>query len=455
MNVGRPDKIVLLGFLSHFPVAGVAWQTIHYLVGFQKLGYEVYYVEAHGCTPSKLMQSETDDGACRAAAYIEAIMRRVGLEHRWAYHSLYDSRYFGLSKVQLKEVYQSAALLINLHGSHLPTPDLAATGRLVYLETDPVDVQIDLFHEKAETLEYLSPHCAFFTFGENLGNPDCLVPAPQRFHFLPTRQPVVMDYWEDHGRGASECFTTIGNWRQPWREFTYKGEVYRWSKDLEFQKFLDLPSRAQGPFELALSSFTEDDRRMLEGKGWRIRPALEISSGLDIYRRYIAESRGEFTVAKEQNVRLRSGWFSERAATYLAAGRPVINQETAFSKGLPTGEGLFAFSSMDEALGAVEAINSDYERHRQAARKIAKEFFSHEVVLGRMLQNLGLGKRTQAAAPTPILPSELVIVPTGRWPTRLAEKTLEVASGLPVPVVIRPEAVSGSEASIVLVTHNG
>ena len=227
MNVGRPDKIVLLGFLSHFPVAGVAWQTIHYLVGFQKLGYEVYYVEAHGCTPSKLMQSETDDGACRAAAYIEAIMRRVGLEHRWAYHSLYDSRYFGLSKVQLKEVYQSAALLINLHGSHLPTPDLAATGRLVYLETDPVDVQIDLFHEKAETLEYLSPHCAFFTFGENLGNPDCLVPAPQRFNFLPTRQPVVMDYWEDQGRGASECFTTIGNWRQPWREFTYKGEVYR------------------------------------------------------------------------------------------------------------------------------------------------------------------------------------------------------------------------------------
>lgn len=455
MNVGRPEKIVLLGFLSHFPVAGVAWQTIHYLVGFQKLGYDVYYVEAHGCTPSKLMQSETDDGTQRAAEYIEQIMRRVGMEHRWAYHSLYDSRYLGMSEAQLKELYQSAALLINLHGSHLPRPELAATGRLVYLETDPVDVQIDLFHQKAETLEYLSPHCAFFTFGENLGNPDCLVPTPQRFNFLPTRQPVVLDFWKDADSGSGECFTTIGNWRQPWREVTFKGEVYRWSKDLEFQKVLDLPSRVQGPFELALSSFTEDDRRMLEGKGWRIRPALGLSSDLDVYRRYIGGSRGEFTVAKEQNVRLRSGWFSDRAVTYLAAGRPVINQETAFSRGLPTGEGLFAFSSMDEALGAVEAINSDYERHRQAARKIAREFFSHEVVLGRLVRDLGLGKRTQAAAPKPTLPSDLVIVPKGRWPTRLAEQTLEIASRLPAPVVVRPELSSGSKASVALVTHNG
>src|SRR5258708_16750525 len=165
MNVLRPKKIVLLGFLGHFPVAGVAWQTMHYLVGCQKLGYDVYYVEAHGCTPSKLMRHETDDGAQRAAEYIERVMRRIGLQDRWAYHSLYDSRYFGLSQLQLKELYRSAAFLINLHGSHLPNPELAAGGRLVYLETDPVDVEIDLYHAKAEAIEYLSPHCAFFTYG--------------------------------------------------------------------------------------------------------------------------------------------------------------------------------------------------------------------------------------------------------------------------------------------------
>jgi len=181
MNIARPKKIVLLGFLSHFPVAGVAWQTIHYLVGFQRLGYDVYYVEAHGCTPGKLMQSETDDGPARAAAHISGILERFGLGAHWAYHSLYDSRYLGLSEQQLKALYRSAEIIFNLHGSHLPNAELTATGRLAYVETDPVDVEIDLFHKRKETVEYLEPHCAFFTYGENLGRPDCLVPVPTPF----------------------------------------------------------------------------------------------------------------------------------------------------------------------------------------------------------------------------------------------------------------------------------
>src|SRR5215470_5088978 len=119
MNIGQPEKIVVLGFLSHFPVAGVAWQTIHYLIGFQRLGYDVYYVEAHGCTPGKLMLSETDDGPARAASYIAGIVERFDLAHQWAYHARSEDRYFGLSALQLKDLYQSAALIINLHGSHL------------------------------------------------------------------------------------------------------------------------------------------------------------------------------------------------------------------------------------------------------------------------------------------------------------------------------------------------
>lgn len=414
MNITHPDKIVVLGFLSHFPVAGVAWQTLHYLAGFQRLGYEVFYVEAHGCTPSKLMQSERDDGASRAAAYIEHIMRRIGLEHSWGYHSLYDSRYFGLSEVQLSELYGSAAALINLHGSHLPAVELAASGRLVYLETDPVDVEIDLFHQRAETLQYLSPHCAFFSFGENLGNPDCLVPTPKDFRFISTRQPVVMDFWNEAGVGTGECFTTIGNWRQPWRECTFKQEVYRWSKHLEFQRFLDLPSRTRQQFELALSSFNEEDRKVLEGNGWRVRPALGLSGDPDVYRSYIGQSRGEFTVAKDQNVRLRSGWFSDRAVTYLAAGRPVINQETGFSNHLPTGKGLFAFSTIEDVLGAIDSINSDYERHRRCARNIAQEYFSYDVVLTKLVKELGLRLPKRASTGKSALPGDLVIVPVSR-----------------------------------------
>jgi GT2 family glycosyltransferase len=455
MNVVSRNKIVLLGFLSHFPVAGVAWQTIHYLLGFQRLGFEVYYVEAHGCTPSKLMQSETDDGAVRAASYIEKIMRRIGLEHSWAYHSLYDSRYFGLSQTQLREVYQSAALLINLHGSHLPAPELASTGRLVYLETDPVDVEIDLFHQKQESREYLAPHCAFFTFGENLGKPDCLVPAPTEFKFVSTRQPVVLDLWERDGLAPGECFTTVGNWRQPWREFSFNGELYTWSKHVEFQKFLDLPSRVRQPFELALSSFDDEDRVCLERAGWRVRPALDISSDLDSYRDYIIGSRGEFTVAKDQNVRLRSGWFSDRAVTYLAAGRPVVTQETAFSNALPTGEGLFGFSTMEQAVAAIESINADYERHARAARKIARDCFSYDIVLTRLLSHVDCWKPAHQSKAAPVLPKDLVITPVSRWPTRLPEQTLKAAASLPVPEVAWTVSGSGGPASVILVTHNG
>src|SRR5439155_9617198 len=131
------------------------------------------------------------------------------------------------------------------------------------------------------------------------------------------------------------------------------------SKHHEFLKFLDLPARTGQLFELALSSYTDADRELLESHGWRVRPALDFSDDLDAYRSYIGGSRAEFTVAKDQNVRLRSGWFSDRSATYLAAGRPVVTQETGFSNVLPTGRGLFGFSTVDEIVGAVEAINAD------------------------------------------------------------------------------------------------
>jgi GT2 family glycosyltransferase len=465
MNLARREKIVLLGFLSHFPVAGVAWQTMHYLVGLQRLGCEVYYVEAHGCTPSKLMRSPTDDGPARAAEYIKGLMRRFGLERRWAYHALYESRCLGMSDTQLRDLLRSASFLINLHGSHLPRPELTETNRLVYLGTDPVDIEIDLHQKKQEALDYLTPHCAFFTYGENLGRPDCRVPVPEPFRFHPTRQPVVMEFWENHGVGQGNVFTTIGNWRQPWRQVHFQGEVYQWSKHFEFQKFLDLPRRVAQPFELALSSCDPQDQRLLESHGWRVRPALDVSQDLDDYRRYIGASRGEFTVAKDQNVRLRSGWFSDRAITYLAAGRPVITQETGFSNILPTGEGLFAYSSMEEIVAAVETVNADYDRHRRAAWRIARDCFSHEVVLTRLLRDLGISPPAVAPlsqAKRPAFPPDLVIVPTSRWPTRLPQETMQAAAALPLPAVefgpSRPQYEAEprpQRASVVIVTYNG
>ena len=182
----------------------------------------------------------------------------------------------------------------------------------------------------------------------------------------------------------------VWNWTQHWRPVQFRGHTYTWSKHFEFLKFIDLPRRTTQPLELALSSYTDDDKAMLEGHGWHVCHGLDVSTDMDIYRRYIAESRGEFTVAKDQNVRLRSGWFSDRGATFLAAGRPVITQETGFSNVLPTGAGLFGFSTMDDILSAIDAMNRDYAGQCAAARKVARECFGHDVVLGRMLRELGV-----------------------------------------------------------------
>jgi hypothetical protein len=157
-------------------------------------------------------------------------------------------------------------------------------------------------------------------------------------------------------------------------------------------KFLDLPRRTEQVFELALSSgsYEEAEKQLLLEHGWRLRDALSFCDDLDAYRRYLAGSRGEFTVAKDQNIRLRSGWFSERSAQYLAAGRPVITQETGFSNALPVGRGLFAFTRMEDILTAVDSINSDYERHRRAASGLAREYFDSDIVLRRLLSDMGV-----------------------------------------------------------------
>jgi hypothetical protein len=391
VNQRRRPKIVLLGMMSKMPVAGVVWQTVHYLVGFERLGYEVYYVEAHARTPCMFMEHEEDDGSARAADFIAGVMTRFDLGDRWAFHALHDDgRCYGLGERQLNELYRSAALLINLHGGTEPQPEHYATDRLVYLETDPVALQIELFNGEQTTIDFLAPHCAFFTFGENYGNPDCGLPVSDRFHFRPTRQPVVVDFWDRHDGGEGRAFTTIGNWQQQWREIWYRGEVYHWSKHHEFLNVLDLPTRTIQPFELALSSYSDEDKRMLEDCGWSVRSALDISDDIDAYRAYIAGSRGEFTVAKDQNIRLRSGWFSDRSATYLAAGRPVITQETGFSNVLPTGEGLLAFTTVEDAEAAVAKVNAEYDRHCRAAREIAPEYFNYDVVLSRFLNDVGL-----------------------------------------------------------------
>jgi GT2 family glycosyltransferase len=450
----RP-KIVLLGMMTKIPVAGVVWQTLHYLVGLRRLGFEPYYVEAHARTPGMLMREASDDSGLLAASFIRDNLARFGLERNWAYQALHDDgRLYGLGAAELKRLFASAELIVNLHGGTEPRPEHYQTGRLVYLETDPVQLQVELHEERQSTIDFLAPHVAFFTFGENYGRPNCGLPVTDRFEFHPTRQPVVTDLWLGAAEGSGR-YTTIGNWQQSWRDVTLDGERYGWSKDQEFRKLLALPARTSAAFELALASVTPQDSELLESRGFAVRNALELSTEIDVYREYIRSSRAEFTVAKEQNVRLRTGWFSDRSATYLAAGRPVVTQDTGFGSVLPTGDGLFAFGTIDEAIAAVETIESDYPKARRAAFEIAHSQFDAAVVLGQLIETVGVslpGHRRRLAG----VPATVDLVPATRRPTTLAERTVEA-------ILSRPLAETGGDrlgrrchdASLVVVAPDG
>ena len=390
MHITARPKAVVLGLISKMPLAGIVFLAMQYLVGLKRLGFDVYYVEEHGKMPWMLMGSERQNGAVVAAAFIAGLMRRFGLgAENWAFRSPHNRHdCYGLPEHALNRLFRDAAVILNLHGGTVPRPEHYASDRLVYVGTDPVEAEVSLYNGDQGIIDFLQPHCAFFTWGQNYGHRDCGVPVSTRFSFVPTRQPIVMDLWTPFAHGAGATYSTIGNWRQPYRNITFRGEVYHWSKHLEFLKFIELPRRCDQAFELALTNVDDQDRQVLTSHRWRIRDAATFNFDLDAYRQYIGQSRAEFTVAKDQNVRLRSGWFSDRSACYLACGRPVVTQETGFSNVLPAGEGLFGFSALEEIEDAVGRINADYARHSRAARTIAREWFDYRSVLGGMLEYL-------------------------------------------------------------------
>lgn len=457
-------RIVVLGMITKMPVPGVLWQTLHYLVGLKRLGYDVWYVEAHARTPSMFVGDSTDAGSGAAAEFIGSLMARHGLGRRWAYHALHhDGTCFGIDAPALERIYRSADLILNLHGGTRPRDEHVSTGRLVYVGTDPVQLEIELWQRKAESEAFLDAHAVAFTFGESYGRPDSRVPVTERARLIPTRQPVVLDFWSDRpdDRGV---YTTVANWRQPFRVLRYRKEVYHWSKDREFEKVLELPLRTEPGFELALSSFEEADRRRLEEHGWTIREAAEFGSETGVYREFIVTSRGEFTVAKDQNVRLRSGWFSDRSATYLAAGRPVVTQETGFSDHLPTGKGLFGFETLDDAVSAIEVIERDHPAACRAATEVARACFDYRVVLPRMLAEAGVeGPRASVPAwggARKPFPAALELEPRSRRPLELADTTAALLADRDpperAPLLPRDEGMPPTDTvSIVIVTHGG
>lgn len=384
----QKGKIIVFGILFWYPLAGVTYQFLHYLIALRRLGYDPYYIEDSSRWIYDPRINDMSPDASGNIAAVAPLLERYGFGEHWAFRGNYaEGRCYGLTETRILQLYREADAFLNVTGAQEIRDEHLACPRRIYVESDPFVNQVKVAQGDAGTIAMLTAHDTHFTFGENLGAADCTVPV-QNFRWLPTRQPVMLDLW-DHDRSSGKRYTTITTWHNKGKNVTYQGDIYYWTKDREFEKFLDLPRRRRASFEIA-AGVDPDVRRRLLDLGWRQTDSIEISSDIDRYRAYIQDSRGEFTVARDQYVRPRTGWFSDRSACYLAAGRPVITQETGFSKHLPTGEGLFAFQTMDDILAAVDKIESDYDRSCRAAREIAAEYFDAEKVVGSLMQRAGL-----------------------------------------------------------------
>ena len=387
----KPRRLIVLGTLASNPYAGMAWMHMQIAVGLQRLGHDVYYFETTSSWPYDPVRQACVNDSDYALPYLARVAQRFGLGDRWAYRrSFSDKQWFGLSQSEAEELLAHADAVLNVAGATRVAEEGLEVARLIYFGTDPVYHEIAFANGDEDTRTIIAEHSDFVTYGENIGRADCPIPALPGLRAR-TRQPVLLDLWES-GPPTKPEFTTVGNWRQRGHDITYRGETYHWSKHHEFLKFIDLPRRTGWPIELALDlvHLERADRSLLEANGWRLADAHQFTTDPWAYRDYVCASRGEFTVAKDQNVRLRSGWFSERSACYLAAGRPVVTQDTGFGRVLPTGDGLFAFRDMDDILAALDAISTDYGRHSRAARDIAAEYFRAETVLAKVLNDLGL-----------------------------------------------------------------
>jgi hypothetical protein len=348
----------------------------------------VYYFETTSRWPYDPTRASFVGDSTYALPYLQHVARSFGLEHHWAFRRSYgDKAWFGMSQATSEDLLAHADIVINVSGATRVAEEGLKVGRMVYLGTDPVAHEIGFLQGDEDVRTIIAEHTDFATYGENIGTANCALPPLPGLRAR-TRQPILLDLWRN-GPPSRPEFTTVCNWKQE-GHVEFDGQAYFWSKDREFLKFLDLPRRISQPLELAMGPIDSAVCRMLTSNGWRIADAHVFSTDPWSYRDYVCASRGEFTVAKDQNVRLRTGWFSERSACYLAAGRPVITQDTGFGTVLPIGEGLFAFNNLEQILTSFDAVCSNYERHSRAASAIAEEYFRAETVLARLLDELGL-----------------------------------------------------------------
>lgn len=373
-------RILVTGTLAASPrQGGIAWVFLQYLLGLRRLGHEVWYLDQlppH--TPAAALEQSEN------VAWFRQVMAEFGFQEQAALLLSGARQAVGMSYAQVQEAARRTDIVLNISGALRDAELMRAIPVRAYLDLDPAFSQF--WHEQGVDLGWAG-HTHWLTVGQALGGPDCPVPDCG-LPWIATLPPVVLEHWPVAERTIHEAFTTVANWRS-YGSVTVNGVFYG-QKAHTLRQFLALPQRANGQFVLALGIHPDEtkDLEALAEHGWRLIDPAAAADTPRHYQDFIQGSKAELGIAKSGYVLSRCGWFSDRSVCYLASGRPVLAQETGFSRCVPAGEGLLAFSTLDEALAGVESLNADYPRHRRAARRLAEEFFDSDKVLSRLLDRL-------------------------------------------------------------------
>ena len=374
-------RIIVTGLIAQYPLGGVTWDYVQYALGLAQLGHDVYYIEDTGQWPYNPGEGGLGKGCDFNVQYLAGVMSRFGLADQWAYRFPWQSQWFGLSDTKRQEVIQSADLLINISGTLERPEEYRQVRRLVYIDSDPVFTQVKLARGQLDFRKWIDLHDVQFSFGECLS---AAVPATGH-QWRPTRQPIVLSEWHPEVP-YRPVFTTVMNWTS-YKPVVYGHQSYG-QKDIEFMRYQELPNLvAPTVLEIAVNAgkTRRTPRQLLAHKGWQVVDPAKVCPDLDTYRQYVEASKAEWSVAKNGYVLGQPGWFSCRSACYLAAGRPVAVQDTGFSAVLPVGEGLLTFTTVEEAVAAINEIEANYPRHAKAARALAMEYFDAPGVLTRLI----------------------------------------------------------------------
>lgn len=379
-------SIVVAGSLAQRPgYGGHAWVFLQYLLGFRRLGHDVLFVDR--LEPEMLGDEGPPVDSSPQLAYLAGVMAWSGLGDHWALLTDGGSRVLGLGREELHRRLTGADMVLNVMG-YLDDDDLLGRcGTTVFLDIDPGFGQM---WQALELHHMFRGHDRYVTIGENIGHPDCTIPTCG-IDWITTKQPVVLDQWPASPVPDGPV-TSVASWRGPFGPIEYEGRTYG-LRVHEFRRFFELPRTAEVPFELALDIHQAEgpDLAALDEHGWKLVEPATVADTPERYRRYLQASLAELMIAKNMYVQSRSGWFSDRSACYLAAGRPVLAQDTGLAGLLPTGEGVVTFDTPLEAAAAVAEVTADPARHGAAARAIAEEHFDSDIVLGRLLDLLGVG----------------------------------------------------------------